>query len=78
MVLSPARLGADVVVHSISKFISGGSDVIAAIDDMCFQSFGENCPLPKKNRKYYELRIQNHKIKWVRNIVMHVPKVRIH
>ncbi|XP_022762131.1 methionine gamma-lyase-like isoform X2 [Durio zibethinus] len=29
MVLSPARLGADVVVHSISKFISGGSDVIA-------------------------------------------------
>ncbi|EFJ33643.1 hypothetical protein SELMODRAFT_82714 [Selaginella moellendorffii] len=29
MVLSPARLGADVVVHSISKFISGQSDVIA-------------------------------------------------
>ncbi|CAJ2668506.1 methionine gamma-lyase-like [Trifolium pratense] len=29
MVLSPARLGADVVVHSISKFISGGGDVIA-------------------------------------------------
>ncbi|XWS48736.1 hypothetical protein CRYUN_Cryun13aG0102000 [Craigia yunnanensis] len=29
MVLSPARLGADVVVHSISKFISGGADVIA-------------------------------------------------
>ncbi|GMI71656.1 methionine gamma-lyase [Hibiscus trionum] len=29
MVLSPAQLGADVVVHSISKFISGGADVIA-------------------------------------------------
>ncbi|XP_016433225.1 methionine gamma-lyase [Nicotiana tabacum] len=29
MVLSPARLGADVVVHSISKYISGGADVIA-------------------------------------------------
>jgi len=31
MVLSPARLGADVVVHSISKFISGGADIIAGI-----------------------------------------------
>ncbi|KAI3439797.1 uncharacterized protein J3R85_004453 [Psidium guajava] len=29
MVLSPARLGADVVVHSTSKFISGGADIIA-------------------------------------------------
>ncbi|KAK8468317.1 hypothetical protein PHAVU_006G012501 [Phaseolus vulgaris] len=29
MVISPARLGADVVVHSISKFISGGADIIA-------------------------------------------------
>ncbi|KAF2313520.1 hypothetical protein GH714_011415 [Hevea brasiliensis] len=29
VVLSPARLGADVVVHSISKFISGGADIIA-------------------------------------------------
>ncbi|KAJ7952206.1 methionine gamma-lyase [Quillaja saponaria] len=29
MVLSPVRLGADVVVHSISKFISGGADIIA-------------------------------------------------
>ncbi|XP_050226229.1 methionine gamma-lyase [Mercurialis annua] len=29
MVLSPARLGADVVVHSITKFISGGADIIA-------------------------------------------------
>uniref|UniRef100_M1A5A4 Cystathionine gamma-synthase n=2 Tax=Solanum tuberosum TaxID=4113 RepID=M1A5A4_SOLTU len=29
MVLSPARLGADVVVHSISKYISGAADVIA-------------------------------------------------
>ncbi|KAL3499153.1 hypothetical protein ACH5RR_038246 [Cinchona calisaya] len=29
MVMSPARWGADVVVHSISKFISGGADIIA-------------------------------------------------
>ncbi|XP_072987440.1 methionine gamma-lyase [Typha latifolia] len=29
MVISPAKLGADVVVHSVSKFISGGADVIA-------------------------------------------------
>ena len=29
LILSPARLGADVVVHSITKFISGASDVIA-------------------------------------------------
>lgn len=29
MVISPARLGADVVVHSISKYISGGADLIA-------------------------------------------------
>ncbi|KAH7513659.1 hypothetical protein FEM48_Zijuj11G0004500 [Ziziphus jujuba var. spinosa] len=29
MFLSPASLGADVVVHSISKFISGGADIIA-------------------------------------------------
>ncbi|XP_037419390.1 methionine gamma-lyase-like [Triticum dicoccoides] len=29
VVVSPARLGADVVVHSMSKFISGGADIIA-------------------------------------------------
>ncbi|KAM3271135.1 methionine gamma-lyase-like [Capsicum chacoense] len=29
MVMSPARLGADVVVHNVSKYISGGADVIA-------------------------------------------------
>lgn len=29
MVMSPARLGADVVVHSVSKYTSGGADVIA-------------------------------------------------
>jgi methionine-gamma-lyase len=29
VVVSPARLGADVVVHSITKFISGGADIIA-------------------------------------------------
>ncbi|KAL6503515.1 hypothetical protein OROGR_025438 [Orobanche gracilis] len=29
MVVSPARLGADVVIHSISKFISGGADITA-------------------------------------------------
>ncbi|KAL3631596.1 hypothetical protein CASFOL_024580 [Castilleja foliolosa] len=31
MVVSPARLGADVVVHSISKFICGGADIIAGV-----------------------------------------------
>ena len=31
MIVSPARLGADVVVHSATKFISGGSDIIAGI-----------------------------------------------
>ncbi|XP_008239227.1 PREDICTED: methionine gamma-lyase [Prunus mume] len=31
MVLSPVKLGADVVVHSISKFISGGADIIAGV-----------------------------------------------
>lgn len=29
MVLSPARLGADIVVHSLTKFINGASDIIA-------------------------------------------------
>ena len=28
-IISPARLGADVVVHSLTKFVSGGSDIIA-------------------------------------------------
>ncbi len=29
LILSPARLGADVVVHSVTKYISGASDIIA-------------------------------------------------
>ncbi|KAJ4967157.1 hypothetical protein NE237_019006 [Protea cynaroides] len=29
MILSPARLGADIIVHSLTKYISGGADVIA-------------------------------------------------
>ena len=29
MVLSPAKLGADVVVHSMTKYINGASDIIA-------------------------------------------------
>ena len=29
MIVSPARLGADVVVHSMTKFINGASDVLA-------------------------------------------------
>jgi len=33
VVVSPARLGADVVVHSVSKFISGGADIIAGKSD---------------------------------------------
>jgi methionine-gamma-lyase len=31
MVISPVKLGADVVVHSISKFVSGGADIIAGL-----------------------------------------------
>ncbi len=31
LVISPARWGADVVVHSMTKFISGASDVIAGV-----------------------------------------------
>ncbi len=29
MLLSPARWGADIVVHSLTKFISGASDIVA-------------------------------------------------
>lgn len=29
MIISPAKWGADVVVHSMTKFISGASDIIA-------------------------------------------------
>jgi len=29
MIISPAKWGADVVVHSLTKFISGASDIIA-------------------------------------------------
>ena len=29
MILSPAKLGADIVVHSLTKFINGASDIIA-------------------------------------------------
>jgi Cys/Met metabolism PLP-dependent enzyme len=29
MIVSPAKWGADVVVHSLTKFISGASDIIA-------------------------------------------------
>nr|CAD1840437.1 unnamed protein product [Ananas comosus var. bracteatus] len=29
MVVSPVRLRADIVIHSVSKFISGGADIIA-------------------------------------------------
>lgn len=31
MILSPALLGADVVVHSLTKFISGAADVVAGV-----------------------------------------------
>jgi cystathionine beta-lyase/cystathionine gamma-synthase len=29
MIISPAKWGADVVVHSLTKFMSGASDIIA-------------------------------------------------
>lgn len=31
MIISPATLGADVVVQSLTKFVSGSSDVIAGM-----------------------------------------------
>ena len=31
LIMSPARLGADVVVHSLTKFINGASDLIAGV-----------------------------------------------
>jgi methionine-gamma-lyase len=34
LILRPAALGADIVVHSITKFISGASDVIAELVDL--------------------------------------------
>ncbi len=39
MVVSPARLGADVVVHSMTKFINGASDLIAGCI-CCSREFG--------------------------------------
>ncbi|CAK7336374.1 unnamed protein product [Dovyalis caffra] len=37
MILSPAKLGADVVVHSLTKYFSGGADLIAGICCKKFQ-----------------------------------------
>ncbi|CAN1139063.1 Methionine gamma-lyase [Linum perenne] len=59
MVLSPARLGADVVVQSLTKFISGGSDIIAdtrgkKIIPMC------NCGLPATVQSVYTVAAQKH------------------
>jgi methionine-gamma-lyase len=39
MIVSPARLGADVVVHSLTKFINGASDLIAGCI-CCSREFG--------------------------------------
>ena len=36
MILSPARLGADVVVQSLTKFVSGSSDIIAGKPELPF------------------------------------------
>ena len=35
MIMAPARLGADVVVHSLTKFVSGSSDIIAGVPTSC-------------------------------------------
>ncbi len=35
MIISPAKWGADVVVHSMTKFISGASDIIAGGTKIC-------------------------------------------
>ena len=37
MMISPARWGADLVIHSLTKFVSGASDVIAGAP----QAFGQ-------------------------------------
>jgi len=39
MIVSPARLGADVVVHSMTKYINGASDIIAGCI-CCSREFG--------------------------------------
>jgi methionine-gamma-lyase len=41
MVISPARLGADVVVYSMTKFINGASDILAGCI-CCSQEFGHS------------------------------------
>jgi methionine-gamma-lyase len=41
MIVSPARLGADVVVHSMTKFINGASDIIAGCI-CCSREFGHS------------------------------------
>lgn len=41
MIVSPARLGADVVVHSMTKYINGASDVIAGCI-CCSREFGHS------------------------------------
>jgi len=41
MVVSPARLGADIVIHSMTKFINGASDVIAGCI-CCSRDFGHS------------------------------------
>lgn len=41
MVISPARLGADVVVYSMTKYINGASDVLAGCI-CCTQEFGHS------------------------------------
>lgn len=44
MVMSPARWGADVVVHSLTKFISGASDIVAGAQRSALQ-FDRDCAL---------------------------------
>lgn len=41
MIVSPARLGADVVVHSMTKYINGASDIIAGCI-CCSREFGHS------------------------------------
>ena len=41
MIVSPARLGADVVIHSMTKFINGASDLVAGCI-CCSQEFGHS------------------------------------
>ncbi|KAL0394604.1 UNVERIFIED_CONTAM: Methionine gamma-lyase [Sesamum latifolium] len=58
MVVSPARLGADVVIHSISKYISGGADIIAGANSDRFRTFQQNVLKSRKIHIRHSIRLK--------------------